>query len=143
MIKGKKHSPESIEKIKKSLKGKEPWNKGKKGVQKAWNKGKPSPWTTKRNLETNHLMTGENAYHWKGGKTTRERKLLMARKPYKLWRISVMERDNWTCQNCQSRGIPLEAHHIKSWVEYPSLRYELDNGVALCLPCHNLTKKKN
>lgn len=143
MIKGKKHSPESIEKMKKSLKGRTPWNKGKKGVQVSWLKGKKNPSLTKRNLENNSKRTGENAYHWKGGKTTRERKILMARLPYKLWRIGVMERDNWTCQNCGVRGVPLEAHHIKTWAEYPELRYELSNGVALCLPCHNLTKKKN
>lgn len=46
-IKGKKHpmfdkhhTPESIEKIKNSLKGRIPWNKDKKGVSIAWNKGK-------------------------------------------------------------------------------------------------------
>jgi len=51
---GKKHSPETREKIRKKLTGKKlsdetkaklkgrvPWNKGKKGLQTAWNKGKP------------------------------------------------------------------------------------------------------
>jgi len=36
---GKKHSEESIEKIKTKLKGRVPWNKGKTGSQVAWNKG--------------------------------------------------------------------------------------------------------
>ena len=35
----KKHSEESIEKMKAKLKGRVPWNKGKTGSQVAWNKG--------------------------------------------------------------------------------------------------------
>ena len=143
MLRGQKHTPNSIERMKSSLKGKTPWNKGRKGLQTAWNKGKPSPWTSKRNLERNHLMRGEKAYHWKGGKTLRERKLLMGRIEYRRWRINILERDLWTCQNCLIQGVPFEVHHIKSWAEYPDLRYVETNGVTLCLPCHNLTKKKN
>lgn len=123
--------------------GRVPWNKGLKGVQIAWNKGVKSPWTTKRNLETNHLMRGENAYHWKGGKTSRERKILMGRQEYKQWRINVLERDNYTCQCCGIRGVELHGHHIKGWAEYPELRYDVENGVALCRPCHELTYTKN
>lgn len=138
-------------------KGHIPWNKGKpmsdelkkkisdkkKGTP-AWNKGKPAPWTSKRNKETNHLMTGENAHHWKGGTYGTERHREMGRIEYKKWRSDVFERDNWTCQTCQIRGVYLEAHHIKSWAEYKELRYDLTNGVTLCKPCHDLiTFKKN
>jgi 5-methylcytosine-specific restriction endonuclease McrA len=143
MIKGSKHDPASNEKNRLRHLGKLVWNKGKRGLQGAWNKGKPSPWTSKRNLERNHLMRGEKAYHWKGGQTRRERKILMARIEYKQWRINILERDLWTCQSCQSQGVPFEVHHIKSWVDYPELRYAGTNGVTLCVPCHNLTKKKN
>lgn len=123
--------------------GKSPWNKGKKGVQIAWNKGKKSPWTTKRNLENNHLHRGESAYHWKGGKTSKERKMLMGRQEYKQWRSNVLERDSWTCQTCGIRGVELHSHHIKEWSEYPDLRYDVENGVTLCRPCHELTYTKN
>lgn len=36
---GKTHSEESLKKMSAAKKGKIPWNKGKKGVQVAWNKG--------------------------------------------------------------------------------------------------------
>lgn len=142
MLKGQKHTQSANDKNRSKHLGKIPWNKDKKGLQVAWNKGKSSPWTTKRNLERNHLMRGEKAYHWKGGKTLRERRILMGRIEYKQWRINVLERDNQTCQNCFIQGVSFEVHHIKSWAEYPDLRYEEANGVTLCLPCHNLTKKR-
>ena len=138
---------------KKFIKGESPWNKGlhinlnpngnfKKGVT-SWNKGKKAPWTTQRNLERNHLMVGEKAYHWKGGLTTRERKILMSRKPYLQWRISVLDRDEWTCQNCLTKEGQLHAHHIKPWALYKDLRYDVNNGVTLCRSCHELLHLKN
>jgi len=81
----------------------------------------------------------EKRYNWKGGNKRRNEGYYNSK--YKKWRSAVFERDNWTCQTCRSRGVYLEAHHIKSWAEYPELRFDIDNGVALCKDCHNLTKK--
>lgn len=58
----------------------------------------------------------------------------------KLWRISVFERDNYTCQICGIRGVYLEADHIKPFAYFPELRLTLENGRTLCRPCHNTTK---
>jgi len=54
---------------------------------------------------------------------------------YRKWRTAVFQRDNWTCQTCGSNGF-VEGHHIKSWANFPKLRYEINNGVTLCKKCH-------
>lgn len=55
---------------------------------------------------------------------------------YDSWRKAVFKRDNFTCQLCSTRGGILNADHIKPWALYPELRFDLDNGRTLCLPCH-------
>jgi len=73
------------------------------------------------------------------GRKVYKRYIHVRDKIYINWRTKVFERDNWTCQTCGIRGCYLEAHHTHSWSEYPKLRYELENGVTLCLACHKLT----
>lgn len=123
------HSEESKLKIGNSNRGKKrnfmPVGAFKKG-NIAWNKGKKCP-----------QFRGENHWNWKGGVTKR----LVTQVEYKQWRMSVFLRDNFTCQFCGLRGVYLEAHHIKTWKNYPELRYVIDNGVTLCRECHVLTFK--
>lgn len=49
------------------------------------------------------------------------------------WRKEVYERDRWICQlkneECKGR---IEAHHIFNWVDFPTLRYVISNGITLC-----------
>lgn len=61
-----------------------------------------------------------------------------ARNGHKIqaWRKAVFERDNYTCQDCGATDVLLCGHHIKPFVLYPALRYDVSNGVALCYPCH-------
>lgn len=51
-------SEESRRKLSEALKGRSPWNKGKKGLQVAWNKGKPHTPETLRKIS--EAVKGEN-----------------------------------------------------------------------------------
>lgn len=79
--------------------------------------------------------------NWKGGimKGRKDRNLAV----YKNWRFGVFSRDKFTCVWCGIKNqkglghtVRLEADHIKSWTDYPELRYEIDNGRTLCKGCH-------
>jgi len=48
------HSDESKQKMSENMKGREPWNKGKTGVQTAWNKGKNLTDEQKKNMGHPH-----------------------------------------------------------------------------------------
>lgn len=142
-------------------KGQTPWNKGKKtGVKSptqfkkgvsSWNKGKKSPWVSERNKVMNRARTREKHPMWKGG-ISKIDKNIREMPEYKKWRTEVFQRDNWTCQTCQSRGY-VTAHHIKGFskilkeyqikttleaLECAEL-WDITNGVTLCEPCHALT----
>ena len=56
----------------------------------------------------------------------------------KRWREAVFKRDNYTCQCCRdSKGGNLQAHHIKNFLTYKHLRFDIDNGITLCQSCHD------
>ncbi len=60
---------------------------------------------------------------------------------YQEWRLAVLQRDNWTCQNCKLVGGELDVHHIKSWKDFPELRITVNNGITLCVACHKEVHK--
>jgi len=109
--KGKKLSDEHKDNIRKSIK--------KLGIEPPHPRGEDSPtWVQDRTL----LKQGE-------------KKHLDGR--YREWMGAVKKRDNWKCkimdENCSGR---LESHHILDWVNYPELRYEINNGITLCHAHH-------
>ncbi len=88
-------------------------------------------------------ITGELNYNWKGGKSSPNEKIRKSTE-YKLWRMSVFERDNYTCRFCGIKSIKgnfvlLHADHVKPFNLYPELRFAIDNGRTLCVPCHKTT----
>lgn len=98
-----------------------------------------------RKLSNEHIInrtraqSGENNPFWKGGVSKlhkSERGVAWGSKVYREWRKAVFERDNYICQICGKRGEKLNADHIKQWVLYPELRYNIDNGRTLCFNCH-------
>jgi hypothetical protein len=52
------------------------------------------------------------------------------------WAKAVISRDLATCQHCGATEVELHAHHIKSFAGHPAERWDIDNGLTLCAPCH-------
>ena len=112
--------------------GKKSWNNGLLGVQ-----------IGKR---------GKDSHFWKGGKVNLNYSIRRTNE-YKLWRKSVFERDNYTCQDCGKIGGYLEPHHIvplnKLIKKYHITNiinakkckdlWDIKRGVTLCNNCHRKT----
>lgn len=60
---------------------------------------------------------------------------------HRRWSREVRKRDNYVCQHCKSAEKKLHAHHIKSWKDHEMLRFDISNGIALCVPCHMIVHK--
>jgi 5-methylcytosine-specific restriction endonuclease McrA len=88
-----------------------------------------------------HFQKGANHPAYKGNASARES--AMGKYEYKQWRKYVFMRDCYTCQNCGAKGVYLHAHHIKHWAEYPELRFDVSNGITLCVPCHKAEHAKS
>ena len=111
-----------------------------------------------KNRDNYPSIKGDKNPNWKNGKT----KLSFAIKntqEYKIWRKSVFERDNYTCQCCNRRNksgnkVILECHHIKPFSiilsEYNIKTvdealcceelFDINNGQTLCKECHKKTE---
>lgn len=124
-LRGISRPKDVIEKMRLTMfkKGLCPWNKGKHYTE----------------------IAGRNHWNWQGGITNKsDRRNIMTTLEYKIWRKSVFERDDYTCQWCGARNsngkkIVLHADHIKPWSKYPELRFAIDNGRTLCIDCHRKT----
>lgn len=129
---GSHHSEET--KIKLSGKHNSPNTEFKKGK-------KTEEFERKRLEKLKEKMIGELNPAWKGGVTPLNKALRMS-SFYKIWREAVFLRDNFTCQNpnceyCHNKmGVMLHSHHIKSFAEYPELRFVINNGITYCAEFH-------
>lgn len=101
-------------------KGHSPWNKGKEWLE----------------------MRGANNPAWvedreKVAKNNRSKDEYDNDVTYKIWMRQIKNRDGWQCKidNFDCSGSKY-AHHILNWVDYPELRYELNNGITLCHAHH-------
>jgi len=68
-------------------------------------------------------------------------------KDFAKWRKKVFERDNYICQKCKKRSkkgerIELHPHHILNFSNHEDLRFIVDNGVTLCVECHQEFHKR-
>lgn len=162
MVKGKKHSEETKQKIRLAHLGKKykPMSEqGKENIRKAHlglkqseeTKAKLRKIVTGRRLseKTKRILSeqrrGAKNYNWKGGVTPIHKQIRKS-VDFKLWRATVFARDNYACVWCGVRGhkglgkrVVLHPDHIKPFALFPELRFVIDNGRTLCIDCHKKT----
>jgi hypothetical protein len=124
---GKKASQETKEKMSLARKGKAPFS------------GRTHSEETKKKISDK--LKGNKSHTWKGG-VTPEYETIRHSIESKIWRLSVYERDNFTCQKCGQKGGNLNCHHIVNFSSNKKLRFDIENGVTLCKECHGLLHKK-
>lgn len=80
-------------------------------------------------------FVGSNNPNWKGGLSNRDWK--SAR--YKRFLKEVWNRAGGNCESCGvncPKNRKSNVHHVKSWEDFPDLRYKPSNGQLLCAKCH-------
>lgn len=81
--------------------------------------------------------SGKNHYKYNHKLTDEDReKRDMQSGQLKKWRNLVYVRDAHTCQVCRKTGDTLNAHHLNSWNTDKENRFNVDNGITLCINCH-------
>jgi 5-methylcytosine-specific restriction endonuclease McrA len=58
------------------------------------------------------------------------------------WSREIRMAHNYSCVYCGSSR-KLSAHHIFSKSKYPGLKFNLGNGILLCIKCHKNIHKLN
>lgn len=155
---GRKHTPEELQKMSLAHKGKKrpprskEWSQHISEAKKGKVNGIHNPFFGKHHTEETRTTIsqrqianpkfkrcGNQHWNWQGGITCPNH-LARNTQELKEWRRAVYRRDNYTCQKCGIKGCrkhPLNAHHIKSFADYPELRFEVSNGITLCGDCHD------
>lgn len=88
--------------------------------------------------ENQHHISGSEVWSWKGGITPEDKRIRKSVE-YNEWRNAVYQKDNYICQCCGKVGIQFNAHHIKAFSKYTKLRFDVNNGITMCLDCHDST----
>ena len=89
-------------------------------------------------------MRFKKGNRWKGSKGELRYKTLR-KNVFELNKAKKGLRKYYVCEKCNKKRKTtrvLHAHHIKSWDRFPKDRYDRNNGVVLCIKCHNAFHRK-
>jgi hypothetical protein len=84
---------------------------------------------------------GEKHPQWKKNKKIKDKRD-DNHPAYKAWVREIKRRDVICKLKDDSCSGNREVHHIKSWSNYPELRYDINNGITLCHAHHPRSRAK-
>lgn len=128
--------------------GRTPWNKGKVAcfsqqtlAQMSRKRiGKKTTDETRKKIGLAHM--GEKNWRWIHDRSQLKKYDVRNDPASYDWAMQVKKRDGWKCRiadnTCNGKIV---AHHILPWAAFPNLRYNLNNGIALCH--HHHPRKRN
>jgi uncharacterized protein YlaI len=93
------------------------------------------------NRDHKRSLCGENSPNWKSELTYEDRINKKQLLYYKVFARPVFERDGYRCVICNIGG-KLNAHHLDGFNWNIEKRDDPNNGVTLCLSCHNIFHSK-
>lgn len=158
---GKTHTEDAIQKITNANSGKNHNMYGKRHSEQTLKKMSDNNSMKREDVKEKHRQSllavrdkfsGSNSPRWKGGRTDISKQIRMLSE-YKHWRLSVYQRDQFTCVFCNSKSKKLNADHIKPFsvlltehfvttvqqaIECLEL-WDIQNGRTLCVDCHQAT----
>lgn len=91
------------------------------------------------------VRSGKNHYEYNESLTKEERierRILSSTKNMRIFRESVFERDDYSCDICKDKGVTINAHHLNGYHWFEEGRYDPENGVTMCEICHKDFHKK-
>lgn len=152
---GKKHNEDARRKIRarRALQTFSPETRRKLSFAGKGRKPVLVPWTSERRRIASERQRGAKSKWWRGGRTALSTNIRHCSK-YTEWRLSVFERDRFTCVECGfDKGRIIEADHIipfavllkendiKTVVQALecSALWKIENGRTLCKRCHRKT----
>lgn len=132
---GKKHSLETIEKIRKKALGRKHSEETKEKLRQYpgnWLGKKRPPFSEEWKRKIGENQKHGNLHHnWMGGN-------------HKYWMKKTLLRDDYICQICGLREPEImEVDHIKPTALFPNLKFDLSNLMTLCPNCHRRKTKKD
>lgn len=93
-------------------------------------------------LEIVSQPLGEKHHNWNPNKTREEKELERKNHTKHVhWAKAIKKIHNYVCFICKKNSRRLESHHLNCWSDFPEQRYDLNNGVCLCVDCHKFFHK--
>jgi len=81
---------------------------------------------------------GKDHPGWKGGLGCLQHEHKRMHTKAVEWREKVFYNDKYVCAVCGKSKPRIHAHHILEWSKYPDRRYDIDNGITLCVLHHQM-----